>query len=151
MNPLGGKMDQNPESPNATSQPPSEWMPEPAPVPVDEVPAQAEPVVAASEQVIDVQAVPASAGTPPEAPAPQGRPLQPEIVGSSYQAPPPNKNSNGWVIALIILIVLCCCCIVILVPLWVLGGLVVDLLRSVYSTVVSVLNNIFGGVIQIIP
>jgi len=146
-------MDQNPETPNAENQSPSEWMPEPAPAPVEEVQAQAEQVAAAAEQVVDVQYVPveepvwASAGTTPESSAP----LQPEIVGSSYQAPPAKKNSNGWVIALIVLLVLCCCCIIIFVPLWFLGGFLVTILQSVYATVINVLNSIFGGVIQIIP
>jgi hypothetical protein len=148
-------MDQNPETPDTTSQPPSEWMPEQASVPVEEVHAETEQVVAAAEQIVDVQAVPvdeppASAETPPESAAPQELPLTPEIIDNSYQAPP-NKNSNGWIIALIILIVLCVCCICLLAPLWVLGDLLVSLVRSVYTTVISILNSIFGGVINIVP
>lgn len=75
-------------------------------------------------------------------------PLQPEIVGTSYQAPPPKKNSNGWVITLIVLLVVCCCCLVLFIPLLVLGNVLWAVLGGVYSAVISILNSIFGGVIQ---
>jgi hypothetical protein len=146
-------MDQNPEIPNETSQPPSEWTPEPALIHAEEVQDQAEQVAAAAEQVVDVQSVPVEepvstyVSSPPESVAP----LQPEIVDSSYQATPAKKNSNGWVIALVVLLVVCCCCVIFIVPLWFLGGFLVSVFQSVYSTVISVLNSIFGGMIQIIP
>lgn len=76
------------------------------------------------------------------------KPLQPEIMGAPGSTLPPKKSSNGWVIALVILLVLCCCCVIFI---WfgvffarVLGGVFV----WIYDLVISILNAIFGGVIQ---
>jgi hypothetical protein len=146
-------MDQNPETPNTTSQPPSEWTPEPEPAPVEEAHDQTEQAVTAAEQVVDVQSVPVEEPAPVSvnSPSESTPPLQPEIVDNSYQATTAKKNNNGWVIALIVLLVVCCCCVILLVPLWILGGFLVSILQNVYYTVISVLNSVFGGMIQIIP
>jgi len=130
-------MDQNTENPNADSGPLFEEPPvtQSTSAPVETT----ESVLSAADEVIDVPAEPASPPTYTNEP-----PLQPEIVSGSTQAPP-QKSNNGWVIALVVLLVLCCCCLLFFVPALLVGK---ALLVGIYSTIINVLNSIFGGAVR---
>ncbi len=132
-------MEQNPENPN----PSTDWQPETTPALVEESFTSVEPT-AATEQVIDVHATDV---IPPASPAPSEPPLQLEILSGSPQ-PPAKNSSNGWVVALVILIVLCCCCVLAFAILTIFGRVFVSVFGAVYSTIISILNSIFGGTVQ---